>query len=77
MTDVGIVEMKTPQGRKSHIAVSLGPDGTVNIVVSRTSEGEALIMLPTYAAKKLGELLMLAVDPRFGGNAPSPQDKAQ
>lgn len=65
MKEVGTINMRTPQGRKSYIAVSLLDPGNVDIVVSRSSEGEALIRIPLSVAKELSELLALAVDPRF------------
>jgi hypothetical protein len=61
MKEIGIVKMRTPQGRQSHIAVSVNKKGTVDIVLSRSSEGEALVMLPFYAATELSVLLALAV----------------
>lgn len=58
--DIGTIIMKMPNGKKSAIVVSLGPKGTVNIMVQRSSEGEALIFLPASVAKQLSDHLATA-----------------
>jgi hypothetical protein len=58
--DVGTIKMRMPGGRQSSITVSHAPTGAIDIHFERTSEGEALMRLPVYAAKQLGELLMKA-----------------
>lgn len=63
VTDIGTVKMRTPSGGKSAITVSRRDDGSVDIHFSRTSEGEALMRLPPFAASQLAELLRRASDP--------------
>ena len=60
MTDIGTIRMRSPAGRSSAITVSRRDDGSVDLHFSRTSEGEALMRLPTFAAKRLGDLLLQA-----------------
>lgn len=60
MIDVGTIEMRMPSGRKSSINVSVLNNGTVDIVVQRSSEGEALIRLPRDTARELSHLLAKA-----------------
>lgn len=69
--DIGTIIMRMPNGKKSAIVVTLGPKGTVDILVQRSSEGEALIRLPAETAGKLGEHLATASAlscGRAGGN---------
>jgi hypothetical protein len=61
MDKIGTVRMTTPTGGKSSIEVSRTETGSVDIVFSRTSEGEALVRLPVHAAKELARLLAEAV----------------
>lgn len=63
MSDIGTVRMRMPGGKASAITVSVAHNGSIDIHFSRTSEGEALMRLPVYAAKQLGELLTKAVAP--------------
>lgn len=63
MTDIGTIRMRAPGGRPSAITVSIADSGAVDIHFSRTSEGEALMRLPLYAAKQLSELLARATSP--------------
>ena len=60
MTDIGTVRMRMPNGRRSSITVSVAPSGSIDIHFERTSEGEALMRLPVYAARQLGDLLTKA-----------------
>ena len=60
MTDFGSINMRAPGGYASKIAVSVTAAGSVDIVVDRSSEGEALIRLRAETAKELGELLATA-----------------
>jgi hypothetical protein len=60
MTDIGTVKMRTPGGGPSEIAVATTDAGAIDIHFSRTSEGEALMRLPRFAAQQLGELLIKA-----------------
>ena len=60
MIDIGTIKMRMPNGRKSAINVSVLDDGTVDIVVQRSSEGEALIRLPRDTARQLSHLLAKA-----------------
>ena len=60
MTDIGTIRMRSPGGKRTAIAVSVTDTGVVDIHFSRTSEGEALMRLPLYAAKGLGDLLLKA-----------------
>jgi hypothetical protein len=60
MMDIGTVRMRMPDGKKSSITVSVTDNGAVDLHFSRTSEGEALMRLPKFAAQQLGELLIKA-----------------
>jgi hypothetical protein len=62
MSEVGKIKMRTPQGKPSVITVSKNKDGRIDIHLTRSDEGEALFMLPMYAAKQLGELLAKATE---------------
>lgn len=59
--EIGQIKMRTPGGQPSRITVTLRDNGTVDIHLTRSEEGEALFVLPQYAAKRLGELLTAAV----------------
>lgn len=59
MTDIGHIKMRTPGGKPSVITVSTNDKG-VGIHLTRSAEGEALILLPQYAAKELADLLAKA-----------------
>jgi hypothetical protein len=61
-TDIGTIKMRSPVGYKTSITVSRHESGSVDIHFSRTSEGEALMRLPAYAAKQLSNLLAKASD---------------
>jgi hypothetical protein len=54
------VLMREPNGKQSSISVHLTEKGC-DLVFSRSSHGELLVMLPAYAAKELGEALITAV----------------
>jgi hypothetical protein len=62
MSEVGKIRLRTPQGKPSVITVSKNTDGGIDIHLTRSEEGEALFMLPKYAAKRLGELLAKATE---------------
>lgn len=62
--EIGQVKMRTPQGKPSRITVTLRNDGCVDIHLTRSEEGEAVLMLPGYAAERLGELLIAATKVR-------------
>ena len=52
MAEIGSVKMRKPDGRVSLIEVSTTEKGSVDIIFRRTSEGEALVRLPAYAAQR-------------------------
>ena len=52
--------MRQPNGKQSIIEVYKTNKGA-DLVFSRSSDGELLVMLPAYAAKELGEALIAAV----------------
>lgn len=58
--EIGQVRMRSPDGKPSRITVAKRDNGVVNVHLSRSAEGEMLIVLPPYAAKELGELLTKA-----------------
>lgn len=62
--DIGTIKMRSPAGYKSAITVSVNARGAIDIHFSRTSEGEALMSLPLFAAKELAGLLAKATEPR-------------
>ena len=61
MSDVGTIKMRSPDGRKNSITVSR-VENIVNIHFARTSEGEALMRLPIFAASQLAALLKTAAE---------------
>jgi len=62
--EIGQIKMRTPEGKPSRITVSLRDNGTTDIHLSRSEEGEALLTLPGYAAERLGDLLTAATKVR-------------
>lgn len=63
ITRIGEIKMRSPSGAKSTIAVDRTDKGGVTIRFSRSSEGEALMMLNASTARELGDLLIAAVSP--------------
>jgi hypothetical protein len=58
--DVGSIKMRMPNNKSSAITVSRHKNGSVGIHMSRTAEGEALLILPPPIAKQLAELIWKA-----------------
>lgn len=61
MKHVGEVKMTTPQRKSSSISVDRWDNGSVDIVMTRSTQGEVLIRLPEYAAKEFAALMSKAV----------------
>ena len=59
--DIGTIKMRTPANGKSAIKVSKTVDGVVDVHITRTDEGEALLRIPNNVAAKLSALLAEAV----------------
>jgi hypothetical protein len=57
MIEIGTIKMTSPKGRPSRISVARFDAKTVDIIVSRSSEGEALIRLPVDIARQLSGML--------------------
>jgi len=57
---IGEIKMRTPNGSRSTISVDRDGKGNVGVIFSRSSEGEALMMLNQQTARQLGELLLKA-----------------
>jgi hypothetical protein len=60
MRQIGTIRMHMPSGRPSSISVSVIDSGAIDIHMSRTAEGEALLRLPRFSARELGKLLLEA-----------------
>jgi len=43
MNDIGTINMRMPNGRKSQIVVSLNPRGNIDLIFRRSSVGEVLV----------------------------------
>jgi hypothetical protein len=68
MADIGTIRMRSPGGKPTCITVATSAKGGVDIHFTRTSEGEALVSLPSQIAKQLGDLLAKA-----SASLPSPE----
>lgn len=60
--EIGKINMTNPAGYKTSISVTRRNDGNVDLHFSRSSQGEVLVRLPPFAAKRLGKMLDQATD---------------
>lgn len=56
-TPIATIPMRMPNGKKSEIRVYAARNDYIDIIFARTSEGEALVRLPRFAAEALAAAL--------------------